>query len=121
MAYQQLRVSESAAAILTINTHKGLFRPCRLMFGVHSAGSIFQREIEKRLSGIPYTIVRVDDILISGRNDREHLENVSRVLEVLHKNGLRLKESKCFFMKDEVTYLGFKINREGVHVLQDKV
>ena len=115
MAYQQLRLTDSSAEILTLNTHKGLFRPKRLMFGVHSAGAIFQREIEKRLSGIPFTVVRVDDILISGRNDREHLDNVSQVLEVLHKNGLRLKESKCSFMKEEISYLGFKINKKGFH------
>ena len=29
-----------------VNTHKGLFRPTRLMFGVHSASGVFQREIE---------------------------------------------------------------------------
>ena len=68
-AYMQLELDENSQEYLTVNTHKGLFRPTRLMFGVHSASGVFQREIEKRLSGIPGTAVRVDDILITGGND----------------------------------------------------
>ena len=59
----------------TINTHKGLFQPTKLQFGVHSASGIFQRELENRLASIPYVKVRSDDILISGKNDVEHFNN----------------------------------------------
>ena len=53
----QLVLNEKSQKYLTVNTHKGLFKPRRLMFGVHSASGVFQREIEKRLSGIPGTFV----------------------------------------------------------------
>ena len=36
-----------------------------MMFGLHSAAGVFQREIEKRLSGIPGVVVRSDDILVN--------------------------------------------------------
>ena len=54
---------------------KGLFQLNRLQYGIHSAAEFYQREIEKRLSGIPFTIVRMDDILISGKSDKKHLQN----------------------------------------------
>ena len=94
-AYQQLVLSEDSRQVLTINTHRGLLRPTRMQFGLHSASGIFQRELETRLAPVPRTIVRVDDILITGKDDEEHLKNLNMVLEILKKNGLRLKKEKC--------------------------
>ena len=113
-AYQQLELDDSSKELLTINTHQGLFQPSRLQFGVHSATGIFQREMDRRLRRVPMTKVRVDDILVSGRNDAEHLQNVRMVLEILKKSGLTLKLAKCAFMQDEVTYCGYLINKDGV-------
>ena len=61
-----LELEESSRDLLTLNTHKGLYRPTRLAFGVKSATGIFQRAMENRLKGLPNTIVRVDDILAGG-------------------------------------------------------
>ena len=112
-AYQQLLLSPRSRELLTINTHKGLFQPTRLQFGVNSASEIFQRELENRLAFIPYVKVRSDDILISGKNDVEHCNKSSKILKIIYDNGSRLKLQKCVFMQDEVVYLGFKINENG--------
>ena len=120
-AYQQLLLDEQSQECLTINMHKGRYKPTRLQFGFHSAAGIFQREMEKRLSHVSFTTVRVDDILISGRNDAEHLKNLTEVLQILSANGLRLKRKKCVFMAPEVTYLGFRINQEGVSPVDEKI
>ena len=102
-AYQQLLLDNESREYLTVNTNRGLFQPTRLQFGVHSASGVFQLEMEKRLSHIPFTSVRVDDILVSGRSDAEHLSNLKAVLQVIEDCGLRLKHSKCVFMTSEVT------------------
>jgi hypothetical protein len=120
-AYQQLKLDEDSQKLCTINTHRGLFQPTRLQYGIHSAAGIFQREMERRLTGVPNTIVRVDDILVTGKNDREHLDNLEKVLDIMMKNGLRLKRTKCTFFSSEVTYLGFKISSKGVETVADKV
>ena len=60
--YQQLLLDNESREYLTVNTHRGLFQPTRLQFEVHSASRVFQREMEKRLTHIPFTSVRVDDI-----------------------------------------------------------
>ena len=44
-----------------------------MMFRLHSAAGVFQREIEKRLNGIPGVVLRCDNILITGVNDVDHL------------------------------------------------
>ena len=114
-------MSPKSRELLTVNTHKGLFQPTRLQFGVHSASGIFQRELENRLATIPCVKVISDDILISGKNDKEHFENLSKVLEIIKVNGLRLKLNKCAFMQDEVIYLGYKINKDGMFPVKEKI
>ena len=64
-AYHPLVLDRKSKEYLTINTHKGLYQPTRLQFGVHFSVGIFQREMEKRLGHIPRLTVRVDYILIA--------------------------------------------------------
>ncbi len=63
-AYQQILLDENSREYVTINTHKGSYRPTRLPFGVASASAIFQSKIEQVLQGIPMVVCRVDDINI---------------------------------------------------------
>ena len=72
-AYQQLQLDDECKRYTTINTHKGLFQYNRLPYGIWSAPGIFQRNMENLLQNIPYVIVWVDDILVSGANDGRSL------------------------------------------------
>ena len=109
-AYQQLPLDDDSKKYTTINTHRGLFQYNRFLYGISSAPGIFQRTMENLLQGIPYVTVRVDDILVLGANDEEHITNLEEVLKRLSNTGARLKKSKCMFMASEVTYLGQRIN-----------
>ena len=66
-------------------------------------------------------VCRVDDILISGKNDREHLIHLNEVLARLKRAGLRLKLSKCKFMQPTVEFLGYRIDAQGIHAIEKKV
>ena len=68
-----MTLDEESRKFITINTHKGLFQYNRLPFRVSSAPGIFQRTMENLLQGIPHVIVRMDDILISGKDDNNHI------------------------------------------------
>ena len=83
---------------MTVNTHRGLYRYTRLPYGVVSAPAIFQRVMDTILQGLSGVICYIDDILVTGSNDAEHLQNLERVLKRLHQYGLRLKKAKCFFL-----------------------
>jgi transposase InsO family protein len=120
-AYQQLLLDEASQQLVTINTHKGLFRYTRLPYGIASSPAIWQRFVEQVLSGLTFTCVIMDDVLVSGANDAEHLRNVEAVLQRFRKYGLRVKAEKCAFMKDQVTYMGRLISAQGVQPTEDKV
>ena len=120
-AYQQLPLDESSRQYVVVNTHKGLFRYTRLPFGISSAPGIFQRVIESIIQGIPGVVAYLDDILVTGSTDREHLTALEEVLRRLGKAGLRVRKEKCHFMSPSVTYLGHKIGSDGIHPLPEKV
>ena len=114
-AYNQLPLDDHSRKYTTINTPRGLFQYTRLPFGISSAPSIFQRVLENVLEGIPKTSNYLDDILVAGNSEEEHLENLGRVLSRLEEAGLRLNRSKCSFLQTSVSYLGYVIDREGIH------
>ena len=120
-AYQQLELEESSKKFTTINTHKGLYQYNRLPFGVSSAPGIFQRTMENLLQGIPHVVVRIDDILVSGKDELNHLANLEKVLSRLSSAGLRLRLDKCLFMQSSVTYCGYVITGDGIQPMAAKV
>ena len=114
-AYQQVCLDEESRKMVVINTHKGLFQFNCMPFGISSAPGIFQRVMESLLQGIPHVVVYLDDILITGKSHEEHLACLKEVLSRLEKSGLHLKKEKCHFFQEEVEYLGFKIDAQGIH------
>ncbi|XP_043197488.1 uncharacterized protein K02A2.6-like [Amphibalanus amphitrite] len=120
-AYLQLPLQEESRKYMVINTHKGLFMPKKLQYGVSSAPAICQRYMESLLAGIPHTVVFLDDVCITGKNQEEHLSNLEEVLRRLHDAGLRLNPKKCSWFQSEVQYLGFKVDSQGIHATEEKL
>ncbi|XP_028304146.1 uncharacterized protein K02A2.6-like [Gouania willdenowi] len=120
-AYQQLLLDEDSKQYVTINTHKGLFKYNRLVFGVASSPAIFQRTMDNLLQNIPHVAVYLDDILVTGKTEEEHLQNLDQVLKRMEMAGLRLKRSKCVFQAPSVTYLGHRISAQGLSPMTEKV
>ena len=120
-AFHQFELDDKSKKYTTINTIKGLYQYNRLVFGVPPATAICQRTMENILKDIQGVVVRVDDILITGKTDAEHLNNLEEVLKRLHDKGLKLQKSKVQFMLSKVEYNGFDISKNEVRPTVDKV
>ena len=120
-AYQQMPLDEPSSKLTTISTQKGLFRFTRMPFGVSSAPAVFQRAMDTILQGLSNVICYLDDILVTGSTDEQHLQNLEQVLARLKAHGVRLKKDKCRFFQDLVEHLGQVVTSEGVHTSLAKV
>lgn len=61
------------------------------------------------------------DILVYSKGEEEHLSHLRQVMEVLWKNHLYAKLSKCHFGVREVEYLGHIVTAETVKANPNKV
>ena len=120
-AYNQLLLDEDSRKYVTINTHKGLYQYTRLPFGIASAPAVFQRTMDTLLQGIEGVACYIDDIIITGKSADEHLEHLEEVLRRLQRHGVHVKRSKCRFFQPSVTFLGHRIDAEGIHPTEDKL
>ena len=120
-AYHQMEVEEESQEYLTINTHQELYRYNRLVFGITSAPAIWQRSMDQILEGVEGTNCILDDMIIIGKDDKEHLENLEGVLKRLQANGLRANREKCEFFQTKITYCGHEVHRRGLHKTQEKI
>ena len=114
-AYLQVEVDDESKKVLVINTHKGLFKFNRLPFGIASAPSLFQKIMDEMLSGLEHTVCYLDDIIVTGTTPENHLRNLAAVLDRIAAYGFRVNRKKCAFLQPSVEYLGFIVDRRGVH------
>ena len=82
-AYQQLPLDPESQQFVTINTHRGLYRYKRLPLGIASSPALFQRTMDIILRGLDHVAGIQDDILITGKDDDEHIKILDSVLSRL--------------------------------------
>ncbi|GKB62290.1 putative reverse transcriptase domain-containing protein [Tanacetum coccineum] len=121
--YHQLRVHEDDIPKTAFRTRYGHFEFTVMPFGLTNAPAIFM-DLMNRVCR-PYldkfVIVFIDDILIYSKTQEEHVEHLRLVLELLKKEKLYAKFSKCEFWLREVQFLRHVINGNGIHVDHSKI
>ncbi|GJR56010.1 putative nucleotidyltransferase, ribonuclease H [Tanacetum coccineum] len=121
--YHQLRVREEDIPKTAFRTRYGHYEFQVMPFGLTNAPAVFM-DLMNRVCK-PYldkfVIVFIDDILIYSKDKKEHEEHLKAILELLKKEELYAKFSKCEFWIPKVQFLGHVIDCQGIHVDPAKI
>jgi hypothetical protein len=125
--YFQVPISEKDKMKTAFATQDGLYEFNRLPQGLLNSPPTFQRIMNETLCNLRWHIclVYLDDIVVYSKFFNQHLKDVDTVCSALARNNFKLNVEKCEFFKQEITFLGYKINDQGVspsdaHVLAIK-
>ncbi|KII72661.1 Retrovirus-related Pol polyprotein from transposon opus [Thelohanellus kitauei] len=113
-AYNQIALGTISQKRRALSTHKGVLLQKRLPFGIKSAPGYFQQIMNQLQGDLPGVAIYFDDILISGNNRNNRVDNLRAVLQRLSLNGLRCNQENCEFAKPEISYLGFTLSANGI-------
>nr|GFA90997.1 putative reverse transcriptase domain-containing protein [Tanacetum cinerariifolium] len=121
--YHQLRVREEDIPKNAFRTRYGHFEFTVMPFDLTNAPAVFMDLMNRvcRLYLDKFVIVFIDDILIYTKSKKEHEVHLKLILELLKKEKLFGKFSKCEFWLQEVHFLGHVVSSEGIHVDPNKI
>ncbi|GJS81748.1 putative reverse transcriptase domain-containing protein [Tanacetum coccineum] len=121
--YHQLRVHEDDIPKTAFRTRYGHFELTVMPFGLTNAPAVFMDLMNRvcRHYLDKFVIVYIDDILIYSRTKEEYEMHLGLVLDLLEKEKLYAKFSKCEFWLREAHFLRHVINGDGIHVDPSKI
>nr|GFC28432.1 retrovirus-related Pol polyprotein from transposon 17.6 [Tanacetum cinerariifolium] len=112
----QLRVREEDIPKTSFRTRYRHYEFQVMSFGLTNAPVVFM-DLMNRVCK-PYldkfVIVFIDDILIYSKDEKEHEEHLKVILELLTKEELYAKFSKCEFWIPKVQFIGHVIDNQGL-------
>ena len=92
-------------------------------FGLCNAPATFQHLMQNTLGelSLTYCMIYLDDIIVFGHMEEEHLEHLHVVFKRFWEFNLKLKPSKCSFFQSEIVYLAHHISQRGILPSQENV
>ena len=97
----------------------GHYRFKKGFYGLSDIPTVFQEHIDKVLEF--KTSVWLDEIIcVTNGTIDEHERGIREVLKKLQNAGCRAKERKTKLFKQEITWLGYHIDQNGVKPIKDK-
>ena len=117
----ELREEDKQKTAFQVGT-MGFYEFNRMPFGLCNAPATFQRLMERCMGemNLRDCLIYLDDVIIFSTTFEEPLERLGAVFARLKEHNLKLKASKCEFMKSRVTYLGHVVSESGIETDPDK-
>ncbi|GJS96315.1 putative reverse transcriptase domain-containing protein [Tanacetum coccineum] len=110
--YHQLSFRDEDIPKMAFRTRYGHYEFQVMPFGLTNAPAVFMDLINRVCKPFldKFVIVFIDDILIYSRNKVEHERHLKKILELLKKEELYAKFSKCDFWLSKVQFLDHVID-----------
>ena len=89
--------------------------------GLVNAPATFVRWVNSVFKGLDFVKCYVDDFCIASASLTEHMVHLDQMLAACARKGVKLRMSKCFFLRPEVELLGHSVSQEGLRPLKRRV
>ncbi|GKE27790.1 putative reverse transcriptase domain-containing protein, partial [Tanacetum coccineum] len=116
--FHQLREHEDDIPKTAFRTRYRHFKFIVMPFGLTNAPTVFMNLMNRvcKPNLDKFVTVFIDDILIYSKSKEEHEVHLRLVLELLKKEKLYAKFSKCEFWLQEMHFLGHVVNQNGIRM-----
>lgn len=118
--YWHVPLDKESQLLTTFNTPFGRYAFNRLPFGVNSAAEVFEKRVEEIFGDLNVSIY-FDDLIVAGRNQQEHDDNLRKLLIRARENNVKFNPDKIQLNRSEVTYLGHIVSADGLKPDPDKI
>ena len=115
--FWQVRMSEKSWQYTAFTVGSlGVYEFLRMPYGLCNAPATFQRLMQNCLGefNLTYALVYLDDVIVYSKMEEDHLRRLQAVFEQFQEHGLKLKPSKCHFLRKQITFLGHKVSANGM-------
>lgn len=114
--FHQIELEKESRELTSFSTDRGIYQWKVLPFGLNIAPNAFCRMMQIAFSGLgtDKCFIYMDDIIVIGKTEREHLENLKKVFEICRERNLKLNPEKADFFRHEVTFLGHRCTKDGL-------
>nr|GEX06374.1 reverse transcriptase domain-containing protein [Tanacetum cinerariifolium] len=121
--YHQIKMAKEDEEKTSFTTSHGLFCYSKMSFGLKNARATYQRLVDKAFQKqIGRNLeVYVDDLVIKSCTKEEVIRDIEETFKTLKEINMKLNPKKCTFRMREGTFLGYKVNPNGLKVCPDKV
>ena len=96
--FWQIMIDKESKQYTAFTVGNLVFFKCeRMPFGLCSVPATFQRLMQSCLGEInlTYCLIYLDDVIVSAKDEEEHLHRLRTVFERFRRDNLKLKPSKC--------------------------
>ena len=117
LGFWQVKMSRRVSAVHGFYHGKpGVYEFLRMPYGLCNAPATFQGLMQNCLGelNLTYALIYLDDAIVYSKTEEDHLHRLSTVFERFQEHGLKLKPSKCHFLREEITFLGHQISADGM-------
>ena len=115
--FWQVKMSEQSRQYTAFTVGSlGMYEFLQMPYGLCNAPAMFQRLMQNCLGelNLTYALVYLDDMIMYSHTEEDHLHQLQAVFERFQEHGLKLKPSKCSFLRTQITFLDHEVSAEGM-------
>ena len=115
-AFHQCEIDPADQEKTAFTVRNSKYHYVRVPFGIQSAPGFFARVINDVLYDVlgANCLAYLDDLILFNANKEQHLDTLEAVMKALSQANIKLKVSKCRFFANQIKFLGYQVNRDGL-------